>query len=62
MKINNPHFVSLVVGVVALSVLPISSTLAQETGGRVLEEILVTAAYREQGLQDVPVSISAVAG
>ena len=27
-----------------------------------LEEIVVTAAYREQGLQDVPVSISAVTG
>jgi outer membrane receptor protein involved in Fe transport len=27
-----------------------------------LEEIVVTAAYREQGLQDVPVSVSAVSG
>lgn len=35
---------------------------AQETGTPVLEEIVVTAAYREQGLQDVPVSISAVTG
>ena len=35
---------------------------AQESGTLVLEEIVVTAAYREQGLQDVPVSISAVTG
>ncbi len=35
---------------------------AQESGSRSLEEIVVTAAYREQGLQDVPVSISAVTG
>mgnify|MGYP001552352973 FL=1 len=35
---------------------------AQDTESRSLEEIVVTAAYREQGLQDVPVSISAVTG
>jgi outer membrane receptor protein involved in Fe transport len=35
---------------------------AQEAGTPILEEIVVTAAYREQGLQDVPVSISAVTG
>ena len=36
---------------------------AQNDDSRVvLEEIVVTAAYREQGLQDVPVSISAVTG
>ena len=35
---------------------------AQESEVRGLEEIVVTAAYREQGLQDVPVSISAVTG
>lgn len=35
---------------------------AQESDAKGLEEIVVTAAYREQGLQDVPVSISAVTG
>ena len=35
---------------------------AQDAESRSLEEIVVTAAYREQGLQDVPVSISAVTG
>jgi len=37
-------------------------THAQDDATRVLEEIVVTAAYREQGLQDVPVSVSAVTG
>ena len=37
--------------------LPGSALLAQ-----VLEEIVVTAQYREQGLQDVPISVSAVTG
>ena len=32
------------------------------TADETIEEIVVTAAYREQGLQDVPVSISAVTG
>jgi iron complex outermembrane receptor protein len=36
----------------------LSTTIAEAQ----LEEIIVTAAYREQGLQDVPVSISAVTG
>jgi outer membrane receptor protein involved in Fe transport len=40
-----------------------TSTLAQEiTSERILEEITVTAQYREQGLQDVPISVSAVTG
>ena len=43
--------------------LAISSTgLAQDTGQRILEEIIVTAQFREQGLQDVPISVSAVTG
>ncbi|MDJ0698679.1 MAG: TonB-dependent receptor [Woeseiaceae bacterium] len=37
-------------------------SLAQDDSPRALEEITVTAAYREQGLQDVPVSVSAVTG
>jgi outer membrane receptor protein involved in Fe transport len=44
-----------------LAPLTFSGTQAQEAAP-VLEEIIVTAAYREQGLQDVPVSISAVTG
>ena len=41
--------------------MPFVAAQAQD-GERGLEEIVVTAAYREQGLQDVPVSISAVTG
>jgi len=48
--------------IVTLTSLPFASTHAQDTAPRVLDEIVVTAAYREQGLQDVPVSISAVTG
>lgn len=42
---------------------PAQITLAQQTTSeRILEEITVTAQYREQGLQDVPISVSAVTG
>ena len=34
--------------------------MAQEGSQRLLEEIIVTATYREQGLQDIPVSVTAV--
>ena len=49
--------------VVSATLLSLSATqvYAQEAP-RLLEEIVVTAAYREQGLQDVPVSVSAVSG
>ena len=44
------------------ALLATTAVQAQESDTRSLEEIVVTAAYREQGLQDVPVSISAVTG
>ncbi len=47
--------------IVALAAASFTNIQAQETTPA-LEEIVVTAAYREQGLQDVPVSISAVTG
>jgi outer membrane receptor protein involved in Fe transport len=48
-------------GLTALTVSPVASVHAQGEE-RALEEIVVTAAYRETGLQDVPVSVSAVTG
>jgi outer membrane receptor protein involved in Fe transport len=51
-----------VITAVAAVVLTLSISGAHAQGTRVLEEIVVTAAYREQGLQDVPVSISTVSG
>ena len=47
---------------IAIASMPFAAAQAQDDGQPSLEEIVVTAAYREQGLQDVPVSISAVTG
>jgi len=54
------QFSAFVVSATLIS-LSASQVYAQE-GARALEEIVVSAAYREQGLQDVPLSISAVTG
>lgn len=54
------RFSAFVVSATLIS-LSTSQVYAQEAP-RALEEIIVTAAYREQGLQDVPVSVSAVTG
>ena len=51
-------FVTTVAGL-AISSAAVAQDAAPE---RVLEEIIVTAQYREQGLQDVPISVSAVTG
>jgi len=42
----------------ALSILVAMPAFAQN--GPVLDEVIVTAQFREQGLQDVPISVSAV--
>ncbi|MFT6286739.1 MAG: outer membrane receptor protein involved in Fe transport [Alcanivorax sp.] len=60
MKINSlsickPH---LVLTALALAIAPVSQTMAQ----LMLEEVIVTAQKREQSLQDVPISVSAMSG
>lgn len=47
---------------VAIFATAATTAFAQSDGRSLLDEITVTAAYREQGLQDVPVSVSAVTG
>ncbi|MBT8090759.1 MAG: TonB-dependent receptor [Gammaproteobacteria bacterium] len=49
-------------GSIAMLASAATTAFAQDDGRTLLDEITVTAAYREQGLQDVPVSISAVTG
>jgi outer membrane receptor protein involved in Fe transport len=52
----------VLVAVAGCSLFAVTAVQAQTSAPRVLDEIIVTAAYREQGLQDVPVSVSAVTG
>ncbi|MDH3337746.1 MAG: TonB-dependent receptor [Gammaproteobacteria bacterium] len=61
MQTSQPRKLSALAAI-AIASSPVAVAQGQEDGPRVLDEITVTAAYREQGLQDVPVSISAVTG
>jgi outer membrane receptor protein involved in Fe transport len=60
MKSQNFSWSAVAIAGVALTTVLSTDAFGQDA--RALEEIVVTAAYREQGLQDVPVSISAVTG
>ncbi|HZL96744.1 MAG TPA: TonB-dependent receptor plug domain-containing protein, partial [Vicinamibacterales bacterium] len=55
----NGHSKRLLAAAVAAAFVPTTHVLAQGQG---LEEILVTAQRREQSLQDVPISVTAVTG
>jgi iron complex outermembrane receptor protein len=62
----NKSIVAYCVGIVAVALLSLPSraaaVAAEETSGGALEEIVVTAQKREQNLQDVGVSVTAVSG
>ena len=52
---NKKHFFSVVVATAIIILAPSAFT-------QTLEEVVVTAQIREQSLQDVPISVSAIAG
>lgn len=60
MKLNQPIWSTAIITGLLITTFSATELRAQEA--RILEEIVVTAAYRELGLQDVPVSISTVTG
>ncbi|HSD71011.1 MAG TPA: TonB-dependent receptor plug domain-containing protein, partial [Woeseiaceae bacterium] len=46
----------------AIGVLPLTSAVAFAQGSAILEEIVVTAQRREENIQEVPISVTAVSG
>ena len=56
-------FIAGSVAATLLTTLPITSSLAQDSGiGALLEEVTVTARKREEGVQDTPIAVSAFTG
>ena len=62
MNTQSINKLGLFTGILVAIGMPAAGVFAQEETQVQLDEVIVTAAYREQGLQDVPVSISAVTG
>ncbi len=62
-KPNNSYNLSIFLAIAATFILPISTDLfSQNSSVEVLEEVVVTARKREEGLQDTPVAITAFSG
>jgi outer membrane receptor protein involved in Fe transport len=52
----------IVLGIATVGALPLSSGQAIAQGNAILEEIIVTAQRREENLQEVPISVTALSG
>jgi iron complex outermembrane receptor protein len=55
-------FLGIVLGTAAIGALPLTSDLALAQSNAILEEIIVTAQRREENIQEVPISVTAVSG
>lgn len=61
-RFGHRHLMSALLSGVALAATPSWSVAADANAGNQIEELIVTAQKREQSLQDVPISITALSG
>ncbi len=59
---TSQHILGVVLGAAAIGALPLTAGTALAQGSTILEEIIVTAQRREENLQEVPISVTAISG